>query len=178
MKADRLKLQIDFFSHLVINQSEYFSDSAISMESSKNIWVYQQNYLLTHCNKLLDIYHSVKKVLGENNFRYFACEYTFAKPPVDENLDFYGCDFGGYLSARSELNDIIYLKYISDLDWFVYAGDFEDKNLTLPKGILRLWEAILNDEISLTEPVNIDLNESEKIEAFDYNDEIYFKILH
>jgi len=68
-------------------------------------------------------------------------------PSRSPNLDDYGKEFGKYLGMRSELNEIGYVEFIAELDWFWFHSEENSKSsIEIPKGILHLWDCISHDK--------------------------------
>jgi len=121
--------------------SKSFYSEILKLDNLDN--PYQRNYFYAHFNQLGKVFVATKKILGENNFNYFASLYVREINSKYANMDLYGHDFSNFLDSREELSDMPYLKGVSSIDyyWFVMPSH----SLSLERGMLNFWGLIIND---------------------------------
>lgn len=138
--------EISKFSKLIRRQSND-DENIFKGDYGPSLKIYQNNYLFSLLDTLKNKYQIVLKLLGDENFNFFAREYIYLTPSKNSNIDQYGSSFGEFLESKKELSEMGYIKYIAELDnyWFqLYEGS--DATIELPIGVLKLWGKLKNDE--------------------------------
>lgn len=143
----RIKDFYDTFSFAIEHQkpSEGF-ENWVKDEQSKNIAVYQRNYLYSLLECLSGKFTSVEKVVGEHNFRYLARMYVLSCPSVSTNLDDYGYSFAEFIESRPETAEIFYLSTLARIDRFWFDSFDFPEPIEVMAGSLQLWQLIQLDE--------------------------------
>ena len=130
---------------------------------------YQRNYFYGHFNQLNKVFVATKKLLGEDNFNYFAQLYVKGLKSTQANMDLYGDEFPEFLSKRAELEEMPFLRGIASIDYYWFL--MPETSLEVEKGMLDFWGKVINDE-SL-ENIELDADEIEIISIHSSNDEYF-----
>ena len=134
--------------------------SLLTPETKNHLAIYQKNYLINLVDSLLHKFCSTVKLLGQNNFKFFAKSFVLANPSLSANIDDYGLGFPEFLGSREELVDISYVEHLARLDGFYFSAHQNGEYIVLPKGILEIWDMLTHDK----EPKPVEIDDSmEKI---------------
>ena len=158
-----LETTLDRFCNAIQSQSQGQDFTRESLSP------YLNNYLYNHIDSLLETFVSILKILGENNFRYFARQYLLANPPKDPNLDKFGEGFPSFLAKRQELEELDYLSDLGFIDLF-WSGVSPEPPI-VAEGTLHLWQLILDD--ASLDDVAIDPEKKERLYKFYKNGDTY-----
>ncbi|MFK8139436.1 MAG: DNA-binding domain-containing protein [Bdellovibrionales bacterium] len=146
-------------SNFILNRE---SDIEKRVLSGRGLEIYKNNYLFNLLDSLDYKYPIVKKILGNENFKFFAAEFIKSNPSTESNIDLYGQGFGSFLGSREELLSIGYVEDIARLEFFYYHIHSNLENsIVLAYGILDFWNRLAED-ISL-EGLELDPGREEKI---------------
>lgn len=136
-------------------------EDLIRPETSGGLYVYRMNYLFGHIDALAGKFASLKILLGEENFNFFARKYILTQPSIRENIDCYGEDFHQFLHQCSELEDIFYIQELGKLDLLWFWGRYHEvKSVDVAKGVYFIWEAICENSELKKQEVDMDSTET------------------
>lgn len=146
--------EISVFSSLILHP-ELSVKEIFSERTSLNISVYRNNYFFGKLNLLKNCYQVTLMALGEKNFRFFSREYIQSTHSSSSNADDYGRCFYQFLAKRDELTRTPHFAYLAAIDRLWFDLDCH-RQLNLPRGMLALWNQILNK----SEVIQIEINEN------------------
>ena len=138
-----------------LDKNFYMNILQLDKVQDSGMKVYQDNYLYNHLDTLKLSHEVTFKILGEDNFNYFAREYIKTHFESSGDLNIYGSEFSKFLNDKRDLHQLLYLSDIAKVD-YLWSNKIVG-NYSVSVGIISLWLSVLNDE---------------KIESLEINDDI------
>ena len=116
----------------------------LTAATASNLSVYVRHYQAGLREALERCYQVTRRLLGPDNFRYFARRYSAAHPPHAASIDHFGELFPEHLAREPELLQTQRaLAHFAKLDWFhhhpIAPAVLE---LELPTGLIDAYEEV------------------------------------
>jgi hypothetical protein len=103
--------------------AERFGHRVVSgtLSGPRRIQVYRNNHLAILTEALEAVYPAVRRLVGDDFFRYAARRYTASHPSHSGDIHNYGYGFSDILSAMPEATAYSYLADVARLEWAYHA---------------------------------------------------------
>lgn len=85
--------------------------------AARHFSVYRNNVYTTLTEALGDVHPVVRRLVGDEFFRYAAEHYIRAHPPASGNLHDFGAEFAAFLEAFEPAQTLVYLPDVARLEW-------------------------------------------------------------
>lgn len=140
--------ELDRFSRAVRSFELEAAQESLTPDSAANLSVYAKAYLVTLHQALSRCYPVTQRLIGSQNFRFFARQFIQDQPPQTFSIDHFGEDFPEYLASESRIQrSQPVLPFVAKLDWFhhhVLAP--EQCEINLPSGLAEVYSQLVSGE--------------------------------
>ena len=171
------KDQLDTLSKTILEFDREFPEdlSKIVKESSlAQVKIYQKNLFFGAYEILSEDFIGIRAHLEDGNFRFLARKYLLESQIRTPNIFEFSQSFVPYLESQLFLHQDNYLVPLGRVDLLYNHGLFQNsESLTLPKGITRYWQELIQGNSPTPPP--LDFNEKEFLKVIEIEGERHLK---
>lgn len=149
MNTDYLK-SLQLLSRAIYDLGSSHSNSLgelLTQDTLPRIEVYQRHLFGNIYNVLSQDFPILEKYISYNNFRFLIKEFILGHHIKSANIFASSKQFKSFLKRSFAIHRDDMVPYLAELDYFwSYAPSHIGQTLSLPEGVLTLWQSLLQRE--------------------------------
>lgn len=111
--------------------SPSIATSYLKYQADVAVEIYRNNYRGNLHDALAGAYPVIRRLVGDDFFRFLAKRFIGRHPSRSANLHHYGAELAGFVAAFEPAKDLVYLADMARLEWVCHIAYFADDRTAL-----------------------------------------------